>query len=131
MLYEVITDEEPTGPAAPQYFGFTLDQLLLIAGIVFVFIIILIIVFLILTRKSRKKKKALKAMKKKKLAMGAGNMGEMGEGEEHLPIDIKKLSEPPPETKEAAIRREIGEFAESSPEIAAQLLKSWIREDGE
>jgi len=35
------------------------------------------------------------------------------------------------ETKEAAVRREIGEFAQNSPEIVAQLLKSWIREEAD
>ena len=33
------------------------------------------------------------------------------------------------ETKQAAVRREIADFAHSSPEIVAQLLKSWLREE--
>lgn len=118
-----------TDPEEPLYFGYTLNQLILAAGIAFVLIIILIVVFIIATRKSRKKKKLAK---KKKLLMeqNGANVLIGEDGEPILPVDIKKLSEKPPETKEAAIRREIGEFAHSSPEIAAQLLKSWIREDG-
>ena len=34
------------------------------------------------------------------------------------------------ETREEAIKREIEEFAHQNPAMVAQLIKSWIREEG-
>ncbi len=103
-----------------EIFGFSTQEIIIILIIAVVVLLIAIIVVNILFRKSAKKKKKLAA------AAAAAAM------EEHQKaIEIKKLSDKPVETKEAVIRREIGEFAKTSPDIAAQLLKTWIREEGE
>lgn len=121
------TETEPgviPGLSDELYFGYTLQQIITFAIIAFVGILFVFIVMVTIIRKSGKKKK-----KGKQLAY-AGATGEHDEMQGQ-PVDIKKLSEKAPETKEAAIRREIGDFAKNSPEIAAQLLKSWIREEGD
>lgn len=44
-------------------------------------------------------------------------------------LEIPSLTDEQTETKEVVIRREITEFANHSPEIVAQLLKSWIKSE--
>lgn len=105
------------------FFGYTIDQILIAAGVAFIILLIIIIVLFNVLGKSKSKKKS-----KGKFVLATPNGAY---AEEQPPIDIKKLTDKPAETKEGAIRREIGEFAKTSPEIAAQLLKSWIREDGD
>ena len=46
------------------------------------------------------------------------------------PADIPSLSAEE-DTKEVAIRREISDFAKNSPEIVAQLLKNWMKDETE
>ena len=99
-------------------FGLTLIELAIIGGGIILLLIILMIVVGIIKHKKKKKRK-LAELEAEKIAK-----------EQAEAMEIQKLGEEQPETKEAAIRREIGEFAESSPEVAAQLLKSWLREDG-
>jgi len=107
------------------YFGYTLNQLLIVAGIVFIILLIIIIFIITLLSKSKKNKKT-----STKRLPNAKETGELAFAQAQN-IDIKKLSDKVPETKEAAIRREIGDFTKNSPEIAAQLLKSWIREESD
>ncbi len=107
-------------------FGFSLTQLIILAIIVVAAILLLFIMTAFLFRKKGKNKK----VKGKKGIPAMAGVAQVAIGDAS-PIDIKKLSGKPPETKEAAIRHEIGDFAKSSPEIAAQLLKSWIREEGD
>ena len=78
----------------------------------------------------------IKKKKKKKVLKLALEQQAVAEAEAAAALalsggDVMSLSGQKPETKEAAIRREIGEFAKNSPEIAAQLLKSWLHEGGE
>jgi len=119
--------DKPLDPLVPneddKYFGLSLNELLIIAGVALIFIIIFIIVFTTALRKSKSKKKNVN----RKLSYA--NMSRLDD--DQPPVDIRKLTDKPVETKEAAIRREIGEFTKTSPEIAAQLLKSWLREGGE
>ena len=47
------------------------------------------------------------------------------------PVEVPSLLDSGEETKETVIRREISEFAKNSPDIVAQLLKNWMKEEGE
>lgn len=104
-------------------FGLSMQEFIIYAVAIIALLFIILLTFAILIKKS-KKKKAMKLA----IAAVTATQGEQEVSVE--PIDIKKLSDAPPDTKEAMIRREIGDFAKNSPEIAAQLLKSWLREDG-
>lgn len=109
--------------------GLSLTQLIIYGAIAVVAILLFfIIIAMVFGRKGKKAQKGKNVKNgKQKLAMAG-----VAQIEEEAPqIDIKKLTGKQPETKEAAIRHEIGDFAKSSPEIAAQLLKSWIREEGD
>lgn len=101
-------------------FGLSLKKFIVYAAAVLGLLFIIILTIAIIIRKSHKKK--AKKIQEQIKAVQIAN--------EPVPVDIKKLSDKPVETKEAVIRREIGEFAKNSPDIAAQLLKSWLREEG-
>ncbi len=90
--------------------------LISLGAVAFIVILLLIIV----SAKKRKRRKI-----QRQLAIEEQLLRE----QESKENEIKKLTENKPETKEAAIRREISSFAEKSPEVAAQLLKNWLRED--
>ncbi|MFA5659201.1 MAG: flagellar basal-body MS-ring/collar protein FliF [Oscillospiraceae bacterium] len=117
----VIVEPNPV----PLYFGFTLQELIIIGVLALIVLLIILIVVSTIIKKKRKKK-ALKLAREQQAAeaaAAAASAALMGD-------DIKSLSENQPETKEAAVRREIGEFAKNSPDIAAQLLKSWLHDGG-
>ncbi len=120
--------------AAPKYlFGLTFDQLILVGAIVLILILVLLIVMAILSSGSKKKRKEFE----KKIIESSGfaesdaedvvdtfTFSDAGE-----PIEVASLTDDQIETKEVVIRREISEFAKFSPEIVAQLLRSWMKEE--
>ncbi|MCL2053614.1 MAG: flagellar M-ring protein FliF [Oscillospiraceae bacterium] len=111
-------------------FGLTTTQLiaaLAALGILLVFLV----VFLTISSKSAKKRRAefeqrlmatMSDIDRKALADGfmVDIDGEL--------VDIPSLTDDGEETKEIVIRREIGEFARTSPDIVATLLKNWMRD---
>lgn len=44
-------------------------------------------------------------------------------------FDLPSLNEEVPETRDAALKREIRDFSKTNPEIVAQLLRTWMRGD--
>ncbi|MBQ3161404.1 MAG: flagellar M-ring protein FliF [Oscillospiraceae bacterium] len=126
-------EDLPTA-AAPKYlFGLTFDQLILVGAIVLILILVILIVMAILSSNAKKKRKEFE----KQIIEKSGLIAP--EGEEPVDTftfsDAGELAEVPSltdeqiETKEVAIRREISEFAKFSPEIVAQLLRSWMKEE--
>ncbi len=126
-------EEVPTA-AAPKYlFGLTFDQLILVGAIVLILILVILIVMAILSSNAKKKRKEFE-----KTIIERSGLVAM-EGEEPVdtftfsdagePIEVASLTDDQIETKEVVIRREISEFAKFSPEIVAQLLRSWMKEE--
>ncbi len=118
----VIVDPNPV----PLYFGFTLQELVIIVVAVLIVLLIIMIIISSIIKKKKRKKELKKELERRAAAEAAAAAAAAASGD-----DVKSLSGEHPETKEAAIRREIGEFAKNSPEIAAQLLKSWLHEGGD
>lgn len=119
--------------SAPRYmFGLTFDQLILVGAIVLILIIVVLIVLTIVSNNAKKKRKAFE----KQIIEQSGLVAD---GEEPVdtftftdmdtPVEVPSLTDDQFETKEVIIRREISEFAKYSPEIVAQLLKSWMKEE--
>ncbi len=115
-------------------FGLTFDQLILVGAIVLILLLIIFIVLAIVSRNASKKRKAFEkqVIESSVLAADTEN-GEPADtfifGENGEPIEVPSLTDEQIETKEVVIRREISEFAKQSPEIVAQLLKTWIKEE--
>ena len=118
----VIVDPNPV----PLYFGFTLQELVIIVVAVLIVLLIIMIIISSIIKKKKRKKELKKELERRAAAEATAAAAAAASGD-----DVKSLSGEHPETKEAAIRREIGEFAKNSPEIAAQLLKSWLHEGGD
>ena len=126
-------EDIPTGTAPKYLFGLTFDQLILVGAIVLILILVILIVMAILSSNAKKKRKEFE----KQIIEKSGLIAP--EGEEPVDTftfsDAGELAEVPSltdeqiETKEVAIRREISEFAKFSPEIVAQLLRSWMKEE--
>ncbi|MCH5193221.1 MAG: flagellar M-ring protein FliF [Oscillospiraceae bacterium] len=120
----------------PTYlFGLTFDQLILVGAIVIILILVILIALAILSGNAKKKRKAFEQqiIETSGLALADGeepvDMFVLSDAED-LSI-IPSLSDEEVETKEVVIRREITEFAQHSPEIVAQLLKNWIKNEEE
>lgn len=120
---------------APVYlFGLTLNQLIAAAAILLILLIIVIVVLIITSRNAKNKRARFEQQILASEALaGFGDEPIVDtftmnlEGED--PADIPSLLDAGEETKEVAVRREISDFAKNSPEIVAQLLKNWMKED--
>lgn len=117
---------------APTYmFGLTFNQLL-VAGAILLILLLVLFVFLAISASSTKRKRAVF---ERKLIESAGAVDEEAINSGFIisadgnPIEVPSLTDDSVETKEIVIRREIGEFAKTSPDIVAQLLRNWIKDD--
>lgn len=117
-------------------FGLTLNQLVILGAILLGILLILIIVLASLSSKAKKRRKHFEKMLLEQHAPADDEplvekfftLGEDGSS----PVEIPSLTnENGVETKEVIIRRELSEFARHSPEIVAQLLRNWIKEEEE
>lgn len=123
-------------PAEPVYlFGLTFNQLVIVAAVLLILIIILIVVLVIASNNAKVKRRKFE---EQVLLAGASEDGSPGElvdtfslNLDGQPVEVPSLSDDTAETKEVVIRREISEFAKNSPDIVAQLLKNWMKEDDE
>jgi len=115
-------------------FGLTLQQLLILGAVLLLILLILIIVLASVSSKNKKKRKAFEQTLLEQHAPADGEplvdtFYVLGDDASPL-MDIPSLNmESGVETKETIIRRELAEFARSSPEIVAQLLRSWMHEE--
>ena len=115
-------------------FGLTLQQLLILGAVLLLILLILIIVLASVSSKNKKKRKAFEQTLLEQHAPADGEplvdtFYVLGDDASPL-MDIPSLNmESGVETKETIIRRELAEFARTSPEIVAQLLRSWMHEE--
>lgn len=113
--------------------GLQRQQFILILSGLLVLIMIVTILYIIVARAAKRKRRYIE----RQIYQAAQAAGERGQingffGTNGDPDEVASLVEAATvETKEAAVRREIGEFAQSNPEVVAQLLKSWIREEND
>lgn len=123
-------------PTEPTYlFGLTFNQLVLVGAILLILLIALFVIMAILSGNAKKKRKEFE----KQIIETSGLVGADGEEpvdmfvltDPETGIEVPSLTDEQVETKEVVIRREITEFANHSPEIVAQLLKSWIKNEEE
>lgn len=130
------TDPDEIETGDPEIFlGLTFDQLVVIGAAVLIALIIVFIVLAIISGNAKKQRKAFE----QQIIETSGLVGPDGEEEEPVDmflfsddedkLEIPSLTDEQTETKEVVIRREITEFANHSPEIVAQLLKSWIKSE--
>lgn len=116
-------------------FGLTMDQLIILGAVLLAILLILIIVLVTLSSKSKKKRRYFEKTLLEKHAPEDGEplvdtfyiLGQDGES----PAEIPSLTEESEaESKDAIIRKELADFARHSPEIVAQLLRNWMRDEG-
>lgn len=110
-------DEQPSGNPFDQY-PWLIYAVAGAAGLLFI-IILLIIIF------SKKKKK------KKKKSQVAEVETEQSDSESSLTLDADRMEEIQDIklAKDMVMRQKIQEFSRQNPEIAAQLVKAWLRGD--
>jgi flagellar M-ring protein FliF len=111
---------KPVEPQTPLYELLGLEKYVfyaIIGGAALLLIIILIVLILIIKHR-RKKKKELE-MKKKREQLEKEAVTKL-----NMPGEIVLN-----ETREQALKKQIKEFSTGNPEIVAQLLRAWMRED--
>ncbi len=121
----------------PTYlFGLTFNQLIVAAAILLILLIVVIVVLIITSRSARTKRQKFE---QKIIEATSADLGENGDeivdtftiDLDGRRIEVPSLMDEQEDTKELIIRKEISEFAKNSPEIVAQLLKSWMKEGEE
>ncbi len=94
----------------------------LIAISAFLIVLLIIIILLLARRKKRLKKKKeeelMEAEKQNALKIIQASTGE---------VDVLEIGS----SKGMELRQSVREFTENNPEIAAQMIKNWLREEGE
>ncbi len=129
-------DESVPAEAKTFLFGLTLDQLVLLGAILLGILLILIIILASLGSRNKKKRMRFEKTLLEKHGPADGeplvdSFYTLG-GENEAPVEIVSLTDDGGvETKEVLIRRELSEFARHSPEIVAQLLRSWMKDEDE
>ncbi len=88
------------------------------AGGLAVFLVLLIII-LLLRRRKKRKQAALLAEQMAKMAQNTPVPVPVPEGADIMDMDTEKSME---------LRKDVRKFAEENPEIAAQMVKAWLRE---
>lgn len=119
---------EPEGIITPEL---NTRMLTIVGGGALALVLILILVISLIVRAIRRKKEneALAA------AMNQGASGDLSQyfGENRpqpkQPVDLGVAKLEVTETKEMALKREIQSFSKENPDIAAQLLRTWIKGD--
>ncbi len=127
-----LTDDAAANANLAYPFGWTQSQFFAFVAVLIVLIIIFMALYLSVSKRARRKRRAIE----REIMAAAQLAGENGQvdgffnaGEK---VEVASLTENATvETKESAVRREISEFAKNSPEIVAQLLKSWLREEAD
>ena len=87
--------------------------------------IILLIVILLVRRKRRKKREAAEEQERREMEamMAAAGLGEAGSEEPQDGADVMSLEM----ERSMELRRDIRLFVSDNPEIAAQMLKTWLK----
>ncbi len=130
-----ILPEDAVPVEAKFLFGLTLNQLLIVGAALVVFLIILFIALVITGRAARKKRERFEQQIIESTQFDELHKAVFDEGfsvnSDGQSVEVPSLTDDSIETKEVVIRREISEFAKSSPDIVAQLLKNWMKEEEE
>lgn len=123
----------PDSGVIPTYlFGLTFNQLILVGAIVLILILVILIIMAVLSSNAKKKRKAFEQQIIETSGLvtdGSEPVDTFTFSEAGEPVEVPSLTDDQIETKEVVIRREISDFAKYSPEIVAQLLKNWMKEE--
>ena len=98
--------------------------MLIAAGVGLLLFIILLTVILLMRRKKRKKREEEEARQREEAEalMRVAGLGQNGEGPEGganvMDLEMERSME---------LRKDIRQFAHDNPEIAAQMIKGWLR----
>lgn len=123
--------------AQPKYlFGLSLNKLLIIGGAVILLLIALVVILVIVSNKKKAKRQEFEeqilnssgAAGDEGVVDGFFNIGE--NSQENEPLAVPSLmGDEEEDSKETIVRKEISNFSRQCPDIVAQLLRNWIRED--
>ncbi len=127
----VITHAEFTpkqAPIFPQEPAVKMDGLII--GVAVTFVLLLLLAVYLTLRSGRKRKAALQSaqrLKQQQRQQQAGRPGQEAAQQsekQDAPGEIVLT-----ETREQGIKRQVKEFATANPEVVAQLLRTWMKED--
>ena len=114
--------EPPTAPI-PVPEGVPMWVIYAALGGLALFVVLLVIILLVLRRRRKKRQKQLA---EELAAAQAANMALTPEQPREGAVLMEMSTE-----KSMELRKDVRKFAEENPEIAAQMVKSWLREGGD
>ena len=120
-FYKEPVIELPAGIPLPEWFEM---WMLYPAGAALLILIILIVIVCVAIRKRRKKKNKKKTDEQIAREIDAFLAAAAAAQKDDLGADVMSLNS----EKSIELRQDIRKFADESPEIAAQLLRGWLRE---
>lgn len=118
------TPEEPIPATSQEILIQTLTDYwwLVVAGLVLLLLLLILLVLLI--KRARKKKKQKQAEEAEMAALAAAaEQAALEAAEGVLPLNVETLKK----TREMELKEQIGEFTETNPEIAASLIRTWLK----
>ncbi len=111
-----------------------LNMIMLVGGSALALILLVVLIVSLIARSRRRKRE------NEQLALAAAGVGQ-GDLAQHFGTGIPGMQPPKPdlgiaklevsETKEMALKREIQSFSKENPDIAAQLLRTWLKGEDE
>ncbi len=118
---------EPSGPGAiGEALGVPMWAVYGLAGGLLLFIILLVIILILVNKRNKKRRELAEQQAAAEAALLQSIMPATGEEEEPTTgADVMTLKT----EKSMELRQNIRQFAEENPEIAAQLVKSWLKGD--
>lgn len=123
-FYQPPAEPEPVTPGGNEIFKLPIpDWMVLAAAAGLLLFVILLVVILLIRRKRKKKKKMLaeqQALEMEQFLAAAGIPQAEAMGADVMSLQTEKSME---------LRQDIRKFADENPEIAAQLVKAWLRGD--
>ncbi|MCL2773723.1 MAG: flagellar M-ring protein FliF [Oscillospiraceae bacterium] len=138
MPFQGTAPADETTATVPEFFGLSPFQLLLAAGAGVILLIILVIIVIILAKNSRRRRIQSEMEEENALLAADGVMGSDANSlgmalAKHAAYSSDKDRDEdeitPIEAKEQMLKRQIKMFTDQNPEIAAQLIRTLIKED--
>ncbi|MEG0615171.1 MAG: flagellar M-ring protein FliF C-terminal domain-containing protein, partial [Oscillospiraceae bacterium] len=125
--------EEASKTPTAYPFGMSRTQFFMYIITLVMVIIFFMVLYANVSKRAKKKRKRYERMAYELATnVQGGSVEDKFAGQRPQPGSVASLRDSQNvETKESAVRREIADFSDNSPEVVAQLLKSWLREESD
>lgn len=122
-------EPDTTEPEVPQDPGISTRMIIILIAAFVLLILLLILIFALISAHKKKKKRLLEEAEAQEAALREAELKSLQDEIDAHKKAIAHSAFAANNTKESAITEEIKEFAKENPEIAASLIRSWLKEE--